>query len=125
MLYVIRVFENGGILVSDKKPQVVTSGMFAGVVKLGGKRYQIASLSRFVNNQLNDAELVEYASEYISSLKAGDAISWATATDEPVVVNIDGERVTLTRKWADFDAHKALAAIEAFVNANADVEEPA
>ena len=122
MLYVIRKFENGGILVSDKKPQIITTGMFAGIVKIGGKRFQIASLSRFVDSELNNPELVEYASEYINSLKPGDAISWATPSDEPVIVTIDGERVTLTRKWADFDAHKAFAAIEQFVNASEEVE---
>lgn len=122
MLYVIRKFENGGVLVSDKKPQIITTGMFAGIVKIGGKKFQIASLSRFVKSELNDPELVEYASEYINSLKPGDPISWATPTDEPVIVTIDGERVTLTRKWADFDAHKAFAAIEQFVNASEEVE---
>ena len=123
MLYVIRIFENGGVLVSDKKPQVVKSGLFAGITKLDGKRYQISSLSRMVSNQLNDAELTEYASTYISGLKAGDAIKWATPSDEPVIVNIDGERVTLTRKWANIDVNKAFAAVEAFVGETETVDE--
>lgn len=122
MLYVIRKFENGGVLVSDKKPQVVKSGLFAGITKLDGKRFQISSLSRMVANQLNDAELTEHASNYIGALKAGDAINWATPSDEPVIVNIDGERVTLTRKWANVDVNKAFAAVEEFVNASEEVE---
>jgi len=115
MLYVIRTFENGGVLVSDKKPQVVKSGLFQGITKLDGKRFQISSLPRMVSNQLNDAQLTGYANDYIGTLQPGDTISWATASDEPVVVNIDGERVTLTRKWANIDVNKAFAAIEAFV----------
>lgn len=115
MLYVIRTFENGGVLCSDKKPQVVKSGLFAGVTKLDGKRFQISSLPRMVSNQLNDAQLTGLANDYISALKPGDAITWATPSDESVVVNIDGERVTLTRKWANIDVNKAFAAVEAFV----------
>jgi len=122
MLYVIRTFENGGVLVSDKKPQVVKSGLFAGITKLDGKRYQISSLSRMVSNQLNDAELTEHASNYISALKPGDTISWATPSDEPVIVNIDGERVTLTRKWANVDINKAFSAVEAFVEQDETVD---
>jgi hypothetical protein len=115
MLYVIRTFENGGVLCSDKKPQVVKSGLFQGITKLDGKRYQISSLPRMVSNQLNDAQLTGYANDYITALQPGDTISWATASDEPVVVNIDGERVTLTRKWANIDVNKAFAAIESYV----------
>ena len=122
MMYVIRTFDNGGILVSDKKPQEVKTGMFAGIKIVDGKRYQIRSLSRVVSELLNDAELTEYANEYIRSLKTGDPINWATATDEPVVVNIDGERVTLTRKWTSINAEKAFAAVEAFVNQSENVD---
>ena len=122
MLYVIRVFENGGVLVSDKKPQVVKSGLFAGITKLDGKRFQISSLSRMVSNQLNDAELTEHAANYISALKPGDGITWATPSDEPVIVNIDGERVTLTRKWANVDINKAFAAVESFVEQSETVD---
>lgn len=119
MLYVIRKFENGGILCSDKKPQIVTEGLFAGITKLDGKRYQIASLARAVAEQLNDAELVEYAREYTDSLNTGDLITWAQKDEQGdnVTVNIDGERVTLTRKWAKVDLAKAFAAVEAHVNA--------
>lgn len=124
MLYVIRKFDNGGILCSDKKPQVVTSGMFKGITKLDGKRYQIASLSRTVNNQLNDPELTQAAQDYIDSLNVGDSIDWASGNSdcENVIVDIDGERVTLTRRWASFDVKKAFAAVEAFVNASVDAE---
>ena len=122
MLYVIRTFENGGILCSDKKPQVVKTGLFAGVTKLDGKRYQISSLPRMVSNQLNDAQLTGLANDYIGTLKPGDTISWATASDESVVVNIEGERVTLTRKWANIDVNKAFAAVEAFVEQTETVD---
>lgn len=115
MLYVIRKFENGGILCSDKKPSVVTSGLFAGLTKLDGKRFQIQSLPRMVSQQLNDSELTEYAQQYIDSLKVGDAIGWANPGDEPVTLTIDGDRVTLTRKWATIDLNKAFAAVEATV----------
>ena len=116
-MYVIRKFENGGILCSDKKPQVVKEGRFAGVTKLDGKRFQISSLSRMVDTQLHDDELTEAAQSYIDALKVGDFISWADGKGEleNVVVNIDGERVTLTRKWANVDLNKAFAAIEAHV----------
>lgn len=122
MLYVIRTFENGGILCSDKKPQVVKTGLFAGVTKLDGKRYQISSLPRMVSNQLNDAQLTGLANDYIGTLKPGDAITWATPSDESVVVNIEGERVTLTRKWANIDVNKAFAAVEAFVEQTETVD---
>lgn len=120
-MYVIRKFENGGILVSDKKPQVVKEGRFAGVTKLDGKRFQISSLPRMVATQLNDDELVEAAQEYIDALKVGDLITWADGKGEleNVVVTIDGERVTLTRKWANVDLNKAFAAIEASVEVEA------
>ena len=122
MLYVIRTFENGGVLVSDKKPQVLTTGLFAGLTKLDGKRFQIASLKRMVDQQLNNPELTQYADDYISSLKPGDELKWANATDEPVIVTIDDERVTLTRKWASIDLKKAFAAVEAFVEASEEVD---
>ena len=115
MLYVIRKFENGGILCSDKKPTMVTSGLFKGISKLDGKRFQISSLPRMVSNQLNDTELTEYAQQYVDALKVGDSIGWANAGDEPVTLTIDGDRVTLTRKWATIDVNKAFAAVEAFV----------
>lgn len=120
-MYLIRKFENGGILVSDKKPQVVKEGRFAGVTKLDGKRFQISSLPRMVENQLHDAELTEAAQEYINALNVGDYIGWADGKGEleNVVVTIDGERVTLTRKWANVDLNKAFAAVEAFVEAEA------
>ncbi len=114
-MYVIRKFENGGILCSDKKPSVVTSGLFKGLTKLDGKRYQIQSLPRMVSQQLNDSELTEYAQDYINALKVGDALPWANPGDENVVMTIDGERVTLTRKWASIDLNKAFASVEAFV----------
>ena len=121
-MYVIRTFENGGVLVSDKKPQVLTTGLFAGLTKLDGKRYQIASLKRMVDQQLNNPELTQYADDYISSLKPGDELKWANATDEPVIVTIDDERVTLTRKWASIDLKKAFASVEQFVEASEQVD---
>jgi hypothetical protein len=74
-----------------------------------------------VENQLHDAELTEAAQEYISALKVGDFINWADGKGEleNVVVNIDGERVTLTRKWANVDLNKAFAAVEAFAEVEA------
>ena len=123
MLYVIRKFENGGILCSDKKPSMVTSGLFKGISKLDGKRFQIPSLSRMVSQQLNDAELTEYAIQYIDALKVGDNIPWANSGDENVTLTIDGDRVTLTRKWATIDINKAFASVEAFVEEAAEVDE--
>ena len=123
MLYVIRKFENGGILCSDKKPSMVTSGLFKGISKLDGKRFQIPSLSRMVSQQLNDAELTEYAIQYIDALNVGDNIPWANSGDENVTLTIDGDRVTLTRKWATVDINKAFASIEAFVEEAAEVDE--
>jgi len=123
MLYVIRKFENGGILCSDKKPSVVTSGLFKGLSKLDGKRFQIQSLTRMVSQQLNDTELTEYAQQYVDSLKVGDSLPWANAGDEPVSLTIDGDRVTLTRKWATIDINKAFASVEEFVEEAAEVEE--
>ena len=123
MLYVIRVFENGGILVSDKKPQVVKSGLFAGITKLDGKRYQISSLKWMVSKQLNDPQLVEYANDYVNALKPGDTIVWASPSDEPVIItNEDGDRITLTRKWANVDINRAFAAIETHVNETVDAD---
>lgn len=123
MLYVIRKFENGGILCSDKKPSVVSSGLFKGISKLDGKRFQIASLSRMVSQQLNDSELTEYAQQYVDSLKIGDALPWANPGDEPVTLTIDGDRVTLTRKWAAVDINKAFSAVQSFVEENLTEEE--
>jgi len=123
MLYVIRKFENGGILCSDKKPSMVTSGLFKGISKLDGKRFQIPSLSRMVSQQLNDAELTEYAIQYIDALNVGDNIPWANSGDENVTLTIDGDRVTLTRKWATVDINKAFASVEAFVEEAAEVDE--
>ena len=127
-MYVIRIFENGGILVSDKKPQVVKDGMFKGVTKLDGKRFQIGSLPRMVETQLHDGDLTDAARVYVESLKVGDFIGWADGKGEleNVVVTIDGERVTLTRKWANVDLNKAFASVQAFVEATTEeVEEEA
>lgn len=117
MLYVVRKFENGGILCSDRKPQVITEGMFKGLTKLDGKRYQVSSIQRMVNQYVNDPEAVEVAKEYTDALEIGQALPWASAGDEPVQVTIDDQRVTLTRKWATIDLIKMKNALEAFVNA--------
>lgn len=125
MMYVIKVLEKGGILCSDKKPQIVRSGLFKGITRLDGKRFQTASIEIEVQQQTGEPELVDYAREYTLSLKPGDAIDWATPGTERVewYDKEKGEMITLKRTWAVVNLNKMYSAIEAFVSEDVEVEE--
>ncbi len=124
MLYVIRVFENGGILCCDKKPQIVKSGLLKGLSRMDGNRYQVASIERELAKKFDDPDVNDAAKSYISTLQPGDQLTWAMSNEKApnVVVDIEGERTTLTRKWADIDINRLNTVLEAHVNATVDAD---
>lgn len=127
-LYVKKVLK-GGSIIATTDSTVITLGDHK-IRRFKGTVVQIPSIRYLVNEQA--PELLDYVDSYLESMTQGDVISWAFATDEPVVVTQDRDGNTieprkLNRVYGDYvnEGADLWAAIDAHVNPAPKAKKPA
>jgi hypothetical protein len=118
-MFIINVLEQGGIILSEKQPKF---SKFLNRMRAKGKRFQLQSLLRLVEDDSVDPEVKEMVEAFHNDLTtrfaAGEIVDlsdWVSPTDEHVeLVNQKGDWITLKRCWAEMDDEKFEKAVREF-----------